>query len=200
MANAKNTIQNIPLTGNLNLNKLKTDVASFEGYNEKNSTVFGGELTNIHIKETELGNKDSTYTIFNSKGEPYTIQNGRINYNNTSYPIVAPKITDMDVPEDTIWCGFKAIAGLTQEVTFMVYITPGKIFGKIAEKQNLSTTPWQLLRTFPSDMDIVSADLSFHHGYVYSHDIACIACLIHRTTTNGDRYSIIYHYLYTATY
>lgn len=196
MANAKNTIQNIPLTGSLNLNKLKTDVASFEGYNDKNTTVFGGELTNIYTKETELGNKDTTYTIFNSKGEPYTIQNGRISYNNTSYPIVAPKITDMDVPDDTIWCGFKTLPGSSMGVTFMVYIAPGKIFGKIAEKQYLSTTPWQLLTTFPSDIDIVSADLSFHHGYTYSHDIACIACLIHKTTTSGDGYSIIYHYLY----
>ena len=106
MANAKNTIQNIPLTGNLNLNKLKTDVASFEGYNEKNTTVFGGELTNIYTKETELGNKDTTYTIFNSKGEPFTIKNKALydkdnnNLGNLNVPYYK-EITGL--PSNTYW-------------------------------------------------------------------------------------------------
>ena len=42
MANSKNTIQNIPLAAPLNMNMLKTEVKQFNGYNEKNSTVFGG--------------------------------------------------------------------------------------------------------------------------------------------------------------
>jgi hypothetical protein len=73
MANSKNTIQNIPLLGQLCLNTLKTDVTQFTDYNEKNSTVFGGELSPMWTKETELGNKDNTYTIFNSKGKAFTL-------------------------------------------------------------------------------------------------------------------------------
>jgi hypothetical protein len=89
MANSKNTINNIPLLGDLNLNTLKTDISPFTGYNEKNSTVFGGELSPIWTKETELGNKATTYTIFNSKGKPFTFKqdsNNRAvfyNYNNS---------------------------------------------------------------------------------------------------------------------
>lgn len=53
MANAKNTIQNIPLNGLLNLNTLKTDVKQFQGFNEKNSTVFGGELGPLYVSQSE---------------------------------------------------------------------------------------------------------------------------------------------------
>ena len=50
MANSKNTIQNIPLTAPLNMNMLKTEVKQFNGYNEKNSTVFGGTLSPLYDK------------------------------------------------------------------------------------------------------------------------------------------------------
>ena len=91
MANAKNTIQNIPLTGELCLNTLKTDVKAFEGYNEKNSTVFGGELSPVWKKESELGDKENSFTIFNSKGEPFTIQ-----LDIGQYSSLAPKLYDKD--------------------------------------------------------------------------------------------------------
>lgn len=73
MANSKNTIQNIPLEGALCLNALKTDVKQFQGYNEKNTTVYGGTLSPIYDKTTELFDKDTSYTVFNSKGEACTL-------------------------------------------------------------------------------------------------------------------------------
>ena len=72
MANSKNTIQNIPLLGSLNLNTLKTDVKQFEGYNEKNSTVFGGELGPIwQKKDTNSTSYSADYDVllFNNKGK-----------------------------------------------------------------------------------------------------------------------------------
>ena len=94
MANAKNTIQNISLTGTLNLNTLKTDVKQFQGYNEKNSTVFGGELgplwemdipvppvyyddTNPPIGVPLNWTKDMQYPLFNSKGDCFVIDVGK---------------------------------------------------------------------------------------------------------------------------
>lgn len=73
MANSKNTIQIIPLAGNLNLNTLKTDVSQFEGYNEKNSTVFGGALNPFWEKTSELFDKDTSFSFFNNKGECYSL-------------------------------------------------------------------------------------------------------------------------------
>lgn len=73
MANSKNTIQNIPLTGELCLNTLKTDVKQFEGYNEKNTTVFGGELTNIRSKKSVSYTDYKTKHLHNSKGDDFEI-------------------------------------------------------------------------------------------------------------------------------
>lgn len=109
MANSKNTIQKIPLNGTLNMNTLKTDVKQFEGFNEKNSTVFGGTLSPFFDKTTTLGNGVSSYTIFNSKGVPYTltfsgpyfllVKNGkRVLYDD----IMSTKTETLDVPDDTI--------------------------------------------------------------------------------------------------
>lgn len=110
MANSKNTIQRIPLNGTLNMNTLKTDVRQFEGFNEKNSTVFGGTLSPFFDKTTTLGNKDDSYTIFNSKGEPYTLttRNGQVEllkYGSRVFSginICSSKTETMDVPQDTI--------------------------------------------------------------------------------------------------
>ena len=84
MANGKNDIQQIPLTGTLNMNTLKTDVHQFEGYNEKNSTVFGGALSPIWDKETELYPTNKSYTTFNSNGEAITL----LRNNDTSISII----------------------------------------------------------------------------------------------------------------
>lgn len=74
MANSKNTIQNIPLEGELCMNSLKTEVKQFAGYNEKNTTFYGGTLSPIYDKTTELFNKKRSYTFLNSKGEAYTFK------------------------------------------------------------------------------------------------------------------------------
>ena len=91
MANTKNTIQNISLTGPLCLNKLKTDVTQFEGYNEKNTTVFGGELVNIRNKTTTITNKETlitgkpnTYVLLNSKDDVFYIRGKKLYVNNVA--------------------------------------------------------------------------------------------------------------------
>lgn len=110
MANSKNTIQRIPLNGTLNMNTLKTEVKQFEGFNEKNSTVFGGTLSPFFDKTTTLGNEDNSYTIFNSKGVPYTLtaRNGQVellNYGSrvfSSADVCSSRTETLDVPQDTI--------------------------------------------------------------------------------------------------
>ena len=109
MANSKNTIQKIPLNGTLNMNTLKTEVKQFEGFNEKNSTVFGGTLSPFFDKTTTLGNEDNSYTIFNSKGVPYTltsdgsvfqlVKNEKTVLRDT---ILSTKTETLDVPDDTV--------------------------------------------------------------------------------------------------
>lgn len=73
MANTKNIIQNIPLVGSLNMNTLKTDVKQFQGYNEKNTTVFGGTLSPIYAKEESLYSKTDSYTVYDQNGTPITL-------------------------------------------------------------------------------------------------------------------------------
>lgn len=79
MANSKNTIQKIPLNGTLNMNTLKTEVKQFEGFNEKNSTVFGGTLSPFFDKTSKIGSTDAMY-LYNSKGMPYKIMKDTGNY------------------------------------------------------------------------------------------------------------------------
>jgi len=118
MANSKNTIQNIPLEGELCMNSLKTEVKPFAGYNEKNTTFYGGTLSPIYDKTTKLFGKNNSYTVFNSKGVPYTIvkmryvqdgvesyrfmfyKNQKALYNNTWN--LYSKTEKLDVPSNTI--------------------------------------------------------------------------------------------------
>ena len=110
MANSKNTIQKIPLNGTLNMNTLKTEVKQFEGFNEKNSTVFGGTLSPFFDKTTPLYDVNDSYTVFNSKGTPYTLlmngddvcllKNNTTVYNGKS--TLSTKTEILNVPEDTI--------------------------------------------------------------------------------------------------
>lgn len=114
MANSKNTIQNIPLEGELCMNSLKTEVKPFAGYNEKNTTFYGGTLSPIYDKTTELFDKNNSYTVFNSKGVPYTIAKVGIEYyrfqlykNQKAIPgfyswHLYSKTEKLDVPSDTI--------------------------------------------------------------------------------------------------
>ena len=184
MANSKNTIQNIPLTGPLCLNTLKTDVTQFEGYNEKNSTVFGGELTPIRSKETTLGNKDSTYTIFNSKGEPFNFnlahasvrdKNGTFLFN-----FSIPAELEDCAPEDAYWYAF--IMGYQGDFIGQVYIDKtGKVwlrytysrdrvgpttpsYSSIAE---LLTKSYERLWSFNIDLtsnELLSVDAKVHYN------------------------------------
>ena len=97
------------MNGTLNMNTLKTDVKQFEGFNEKNSTVFGGTLSPFFDKTTTLGDEDSSYTIFNSKGIPYTltsdgsvfqlVKNGEVVFDDK---ILSTKTETLDVPDDTV--------------------------------------------------------------------------------------------------
>lgn len=113
MANSKNTIQNIPLEGELCMNSLKTEVKPFAGYNEKNTTFYGGTLSPIYDKATELFDKNNSYTFFNSKGVPYTLvlesmgDNVILYKNNERVAIPGGiahfnKTEKLDVPPDTV--------------------------------------------------------------------------------------------------
>lgn len=97
MANAKNTIQNIPLTGLLNLNTLKTDVKQFQDYNEKNSTVFGGELSPLWKATTRVPyvNSPAHYPVYNSKGECFIIDG--LNEYHLYKPSNRSELTDSDI-------------------------------------------------------------------------------------------------------
>lgn len=97
------------MNGTLNMNTLKTDVKQFEGFNEKNSTVFGGTLSPFFDKTTTLGNEDNSYTIFNSKGVPYTLTSDGsvfqlVKNEKTvlSDEIMSTKTETLDVPDDTV--------------------------------------------------------------------------------------------------
>ena len=107
MANSKNTIQNIPLLGQLNLNTLKTEVKPFQGYNEKNSTVFGGELGPIYNKQKLVTYRDASEdkrVILNSKGKEYTLyEGGFTDPSGTNYTVERSLRTfKLDVPEECI--------------------------------------------------------------------------------------------------
>lgn len=109
MANSKNTIQRISLNGTLNMNTLKTEVKQFEGFNEKNSTVFGGTLSPLFDKTTTLYDVNDSYTVFNSKGVPYTLASDgsvfRLVKNREtvlSDTILSTKTETLDVPDDTV--------------------------------------------------------------------------------------------------
>lgn len=143
MANAKNTIQNIPLTGLLNLNTLKTDVKQFQDYNEKNSTVFGGELgpmwdstVNIPISENASAswNKKYQFPFYNSKGECYVIDHsatssGEFGFykEQNSYLLdsdsqihsvfMAPYVTKVNIKQDVDYMAYNAYS----EYLYAVY-------------------------------------------------------------------------------
>jgi len=77
MANSKNTIQNIPLASELCMNQLRTETKQFQGYNEKNTTLYGGTLSPMWDNKKELPfDKKNSYTFFNSKGEDFTLTYG----------------------------------------------------------------------------------------------------------------------------
>ena len=173
MANAKNTIQNIPLTGELCLNKLKTDVKQFEGYNEKNTTVFGSELTPLWVDYTKTVSQQDSYTVFNSKGESYAIapdaQGGYHFYKhgleivtNDNNNYVVPFTTKIDLPIDALWGGmFLVSKNDTFTVFFELYLSSDyKLYRRLLSNKNqplpdklhtaINEEPWELLDTVES--------------------------------------------------
>lgn len=110
MANSKNTIQNIPLASELCMNALKTEVKQFQGYNEKNTTLYGGTLSPMYDNTVELFDKDNSYTVFNSKGVPFTVLSDGESYNIYKNNELVPgtrgtyvhKTEVLDVPEDAV--------------------------------------------------------------------------------------------------
>ena len=110
MANSKNTIQNIPLAAPLNMNMLKTEVKQFNGYNEKNSTVFGGTLSPLYDKKSSLFSAQDSYTVFSNNSVPFSIvkENNAIHIykNNTRIPGIegkyVTKTEKLNVPNDTV--------------------------------------------------------------------------------------------------
>ena len=110
MANSKNTIQNIPLDAPLNMNMLKTEVKQFNGYNEKNSTVFGGTLSPLYDKKSSLFSAQDSYTVFSNNSVPFSIvkENNVIHLykNNTRIPGIegkyVTKTEKLNVPRDTV--------------------------------------------------------------------------------------------------
>ena len=132
MANAKNTIQNIPLTGLLNLNTLKTDVKQFQDYNEKNSTVFGGELgpmwdstVNIPVPDNASTSwkKKYQFPFYNSKGECYVIDHNAVSNNEFGfYKVQNPYTLDRDcLINSTFMVPYVAKINIKQDVDYMAY-------------------------------------------------------------------------------
>lgn len=110
MANSKNTIQNIPLAAPLNMNMLKTEVKQFNGYNEKNSTVFGGTLSPLYDKKSDMFSAQDSYTVFSNSSVPFSIvkENDEIHVykNDKRIPGLTGKYVTktekLNVPGDTV--------------------------------------------------------------------------------------------------
>ena len=132
MANAKNTIQNIPLTGLLNLNTLKTDVKQFQDYNEKNSTVFGGELgpmwdstVDIPVPDNNIygWKKEYQFPFYNSKGECYVIDSSFISSDEFGfYKVTNPYILNSDnLINSSFIVPYVTKINIKQNVDYMAY-------------------------------------------------------------------------------
>lgn len=76
MANSKNTIQNIPLEAELCMNQLRTETKQFKGYNEKNTTLYGGTLSPMYESTLEVGVRPNrSKVLFSKDGTPFTVEN-----------------------------------------------------------------------------------------------------------------------------
>lgn len=164
MANAKNTIQNIPLTGELCLNTLKTDVKAFEGYNEKNSTVFGGELAPVWKKETSYLGKP----FFNSKGEVFRVYDGQLydGDNRVSVDnVYCPSEINTDAPDDAKWYTYTELNGIwgIYSVFCQLYLKDGKLYGRLKTNRYEDFEEYQELYAFDGGIyqaDCFNANLS----------------------------------------
>lgn len=82
MANTRAPIQNIPLNGNLNLNKLRSDIKPYTGFIENNSPVFGGALSPLFVKkeDKQLGveyavdNESNIYSLSRNQDNTFSLK------------------------------------------------------------------------------------------------------------------------------
>ena len=181
MANTKANIQNIPLTGTLNFNTLKTDVKPFQGYNEKNSTVFGGTLGPFYDKKTELYDADSSYTLFNSNGDPFTLRNSTDSFevidkagNTIAESDCALCITKklVNLPDDTFWAAQFNTKGPNSDyksVCQLAITNDGKFYYRIC----ISTGSNHPLEDID---DVTWSDPIDYSTYLNSNVLEAIAC------------------------
>lgn len=66
MAN-KNDVTRIPLDGLLNLNKYRSDVEQFEGFNKKNSPIYGGVLSPLYEEKQTINENEKTILVNDDK-------------------------------------------------------------------------------------------------------------------------------------
>lgn len=203
MANTKNTIQNIPLEAPLCMNVLKTDVKQFQGFNEKNSTVFGGTLSPMFDKKTELPfNMDSSYTFFNTKGVPYTLvrdTNDIKLYKNGETEVTRfrqlSKTENLNVPEDTFMAarvnfakpgetGDKAIHTVRVDQSGYIYLDDTK-FGDnrlVPSTYSWVMTNCQLLSTSPVGI-VIAATCTRTTSITYGYQHLTIVCVYNESGT-----------------
>lgn len=74
MANTKSTQHEIPLNGGLNLNKFNAEIKPYEGFNERNSPMYGGCLSPLWIKS--LGSGDAGVQYY--KGIKWEVKEGQL--------------------------------------------------------------------------------------------------------------------------
>ena len=66
MAN-KSDVTRIPLDGLLNLNKYRSDVKQFEGFNKKNSPIYGGVLSPLYEEKQTINENEKTILVNDDK-------------------------------------------------------------------------------------------------------------------------------------
>ena len=66
MAN-KNDVTRIPLDGLLNLNKYRSDITQFEGFNKKNSPIYGGVLSPLYGEKQTINENEKTVLVSDDK-------------------------------------------------------------------------------------------------------------------------------------
>lgn len=66
MAN-KNDVTRIPLDGLLNLNKYRSDIKQFEGFNKKNSPIYGGVLSPLYGEKQTINENEKTILVNDDK-------------------------------------------------------------------------------------------------------------------------------------
>ena len=78
MAN-KSDVTRIPLDGLLNLNKYRSDVKQFEGFNKKNSPIYGGVLSPLYEEKQTINENEKTILVNDDK---YSLikQNDNVSY------------------------------------------------------------------------------------------------------------------------